>query len=114
MILSLVPCAFVRTASAPSLDLTQGTSWRGSADNEIRSEIQNLCPPLPFIAHTSSGIGAVAKDERAPLCPACGTRMRLSRVTERAYGRYRLRSYECGTCRLSYTEGEPEAERGND
>jgi hypothetical protein len=40
--------------------------------------------------------------------------MKLSRVIERAYGRYRLRSYECGACRVSYTEGEPEQERGQD
>jgi hypothetical protein len=38
--------------------------------------------------------------------------MKLARVTERAYGRYRLRTHECDICKLSYTEGE--ADQGQD
>ncbi len=34
--------------------------------------------------------------------------MKLARVTGRAYGRYRLRTYECDSCKVSYTEAESE------
>ena len=39
--------------------------------------------------------------------------MRLARVTERAYGRYRMLSFACEACKVTYTEaeshgGEPE------
>jgi hypothetical protein len=39
--------------------------------------------------------------------------MRLARVTERAYGRYRMVTHECEVCKVAYTEagsngGEPE------
>ncbi len=32
--------------------------------------------------------------------------MKLARVTERAYGRYRLRTHECDSCKLSYSEAD--------
>jgi len=50
--------------------------------------------------------------ERAPPCPACGSRMTLARVIPRAYGRYRLCTYECEACKLSYSEAEADEEQG--
>ena len=40
--------------------------------------------------------------------------MKLARIIARAYGRYRLRTFECETCKVSYTEGEPDEERSAD
>jgi hypothetical protein len=54
----------------------------------------------------------VASEERAPLSPACGKPMKLARVTGRPYGRNRLRTYECDSCKVSYTEGEAADEEG--
>jgi len=52
----------------------------------------------------------VTREEHAPLCPACGTRMRLARVTGRAYGRYELATYECASCKVSYTEARSDGD----
>jgi rubredoxin len=52
----------------------------------------------------------VLTQERTPMCPACGKRMTLARVTGRAYGRYRLITYECEACQVAYTEAGPEGD----
>jgi rubredoxin len=52
----------------------------------------------------------VTREEHAPLCPACGDRMKLARVTGRPYGRYRLATYECALCNVFYTEAQSDGD----
>ena len=36
--------------------------------------------------------------------------MKFARVTGRAYGRYRLTTYDCKACEVSYTEAEADGD----
>jgi hypothetical protein len=76
---------------------------------EKSCSINNLSPALLLTGQKSEG-RAVSGKEHAPLCPACGTRMKLARVTGRPYGRYRLATFECAACRLSYTEAQSDGD----
>ena len=52
--------------------------------------------------------------ERTPMCPACGKGMTFARVTGRAYGRYRVVTYECEVCKVAYTEAGPDGDEAFD
>jgi hypothetical protein len=40
--------------------------------------------------------------------------MQLTRVTGRPYGSFRLRTYECDGCKVSYSEGEADEKQDED
>jgi ribosomal protein L37AE/L43A len=53
----------------------------------------------------------VSQRARLPLCPACGRDMALSRVVDREYGAFKLNSFECQPCGVSFTHAAYDGEQ---